>query len=114
MSDRLLKAPDDVDVTAVCQAVLFNSGDDYTLRNTDATYSVYYLFDPDIYVQDNLSLAGVAADLKAAGASELKAGEEVVIENMTPWLHVVCATGGTATLAIDCGDVHAAIEVTAE
>ena len=114
MSDRLLKSPDDVSVTATCQKVTFNQGDTYTLRNTDTTHSIYYLFDPETAVEgDTTSLAGIAAALKALGCSELKAVEEVVIENMTPWLHVVCATGGTATLAIECGDVHAPVELTA-
>ncbi|KKK88062.1 hypothetical protein LCGC14_2746940 [marine sediment metagenome] len=114
MASRLLKVPPNTAVTAAPQAVVFNQGDTYTLRNTDTTNSLYYLHDPGTYVQDNTTgFAGLAAALKSAGGSELKAGEEVVIKRAPPWVMVVCATTLTATLQVDAGDVHAAIGVSA-
>ncbi len=106
MTTKTIEAPDTVSVAATPAAVAIPvPGRDYTLRNLDTANSIYYIQRPGTYVEGSTSFAGAAAVLRAAGGSEIKAGEAHVIRDCPPWIHVVCATGLTATLQIECGAV---------
>jgi len=98
-------------ITATPQTIqLPRSSSGWTLRNDDAMYSIFYISDPSTYpIGKETAFAGASkAILKALGASELRAGEAIVIDNLTPTLVAVCITGGTASMDIEAGAISAA------
>ena len=104
-----LTVPNTVAVTATPQQVAFSPAGStvYTLRNDSASYSIFYISDSGTYPGAKIAaFAGASqAVLKALGASEIRAGESIVIDNMPPSIIVVCITGGTATLNVEAGQV---------
>lgn len=96
------KAPNTVSVTATPQRVTgFNLYNTFSLRNTGAN-SVYYIQDDSVLTT---AFAGTHAVLKALGASEIKAGEVVIVGPDIAALDVVCATGLTSTFQTECGNL---------
>lgn len=85
-----------------------NSG--WTLRNDDATYSIFYINSRDYPDGAESAFAGASkAILKALGASELRAGESIFIQNDVYSLTVVCITGGTASMDIEAGHLASSL-----
>ena len=104
-----LTVPDTVAVTATPASVAFSPAGSsvYTLRNDDADDSIFYIHDSETYPGANIAafVGASQAAFKDLGASEIRAGESVVIDNMPPSIIVACITDKTATLNVEAGHV---------